>query len=103
MKFERGNDPKKTMGVGMEKYPHVIRAYYKGSMRLDDLIEFCRSDGKKYNSQRIQVTVAHPEHIDDMHRYWKEGGHLPKEYRILSLVNYKGTEIVIRGKIYTVP
>ena len=103
MKFERSKDIKTAMNIGMKKYPHVIRAYEKGDLRLDDLIEFCRSGGKRFNSKNIRITVANPEDIDDMHRYWKEGGKLPDEYRILSLFNYKGTEIVIRGKIYTVP
>ena len=103
MKFELGKDIKKSMNIGMKKYPHVIRAYYKGDFRLDDLIEFCRSGGKKFNSEFIRVTLANPDDIEAIHKYWKEGGKLPNEYSIVGLRRFKNEEIVIRGKIYTVP
>lgn len=104
MRFERGKDVNDALDLGLKKYSHVIRSYHENSdFTLDELIEFCRSGGKKYNSNRIRITVAFPGDVNEIHRYWKYGGKLPKEYRILSLYKIKGEEIVIRGKIYKVP
>jgi len=103
MNFERG-DIKKSLDIGLRNYPHVIRSFYESNdFPLDELEEFCRSEGKKYNSQKIRITSVPSYDVEKMHNYWENRGELPKEYYILRLSNLKGKKIVIRGKIYTVP
>jgi len=103
MNFERGNI-KGALDLGLKNYPHVIRSYHEDNdLPLDDLEEFFRSGGKKYNSEKIRITAAAPDHVEEMHRYWKDGGKLPKEYSIHRLSHQKGKKIVIRGRIYTIP
>ena len=91
--------------MGLRNYPHVIRAYkqdyhkdvnhhHNGDLSLDELEEFCRSGGKKYNSEKIRITAADPRKVEEMHNYWRNGGKLPKEYSILRLSNWKGKKIV---------
>ena len=103
MNFERGNI-KKSLDLGLANYPHVIRAYCENEdLTLDELEEFCRSGGKKYNSEKIRITTADPRKVEEMHNYWRNGGKLPMEYSILRLYLWKGKKMVIRGKIYTIP
>ena len=103
MNFERGKI-KKSLDIGLRNYPHVIRSYHENDdLSLDELEEFCRSGGKKYNSEKIRITVVDPRKVEEMHDYWKNGGKLPREYMILCVHPRKGKKIVIRGKIYTIP
>ena len=111
MNFERGKDIKSILDLGLIKYIHVMRAYkldadgIQKPFPLDDLVEFLRSGGKKYNSNHIMIRIVKPgeESIRKMHRYWKNSKEgLPEEGCQWCLWNLRGSKIIIKGKIYLV-
>ena len=110
MNFERGQDVKESLNIGISKYPHVVRAMMKWAMGivplpLDNLIEFLETNSDDIKTRDIRITSVHQDDVKAMHEYWraKKKGKLPKEDNLFFLNRIRGQKIVIRGKIYKIP